>query len=98
MSGRAGWCRVLIGASSVRRARPGHQRERGGTVLMRARLAFGLVVILAVGAIAGWRRATPAATQAVVKKPHATVTHSAPPTRIAAVNPLPVGGEGLASI
>ena len=29
---------------------------------MRARLAFGLVVILAVGALAGWRLAAPAAT------------------------------------
>jgi beta-glucanase (GH16 family) len=64
---------------------------------MRARLAFGLVVILAVGALAGWRLASPAATQ-TVKKPHVTVTHSAPPTHMAAKNPLPVGGEGLASI
>ena len=65
---------------------------------MRARLAFGLVVILAVGALAGWRLASPAATQTVKKKPHVTVTHSAPPTHMAAKNPLPVGGEGLASI
>jgi beta-glucanase (GH16 family) len=64
---------------------------------MRARLAFGLVVILAVGALAGWRLASPAATQ-TVKKPHVAVTHSAPPTHMAAKNPLPVGGEGLASI
>ena len=46
---------------------------------MRARLAFGLVVILAVGAIAGWRLASPAATATqTITKPHATVTHSAP--------------------
>jgi beta-glucanase (GH16 family) len=65
---------------------------------MRARLAFGLVVILAVGALAGWRLASPAATQ-TVKKPRVTVTHhSAPATHMAAKNPLPVGGEGLASI
>jgi beta-glucanase (GH16 family) len=64
---------------------------------MRARLAFGLVVILAVGALAGWRLETPAAHQ-TVQKPHAKATHSAPATRIAAVNPMPVGGEGLAAI
>jgi len=65
---------------------------------MRARLAFGLVVILAVGALAGWRLAAPAATQTTAPKPHVKVTHAAPATHIAAVNPLPVGGEGLASI
>ena len=66
---------------------------------MRARLAFGLVVILAVGAIAGWRLASPAATATqTITKPHAQVTHSAPATHIAAVNPLPVGGEGLAVV
>jgi beta-glucanase (GH16 family) len=66
---------------------------------MRARLAFGLVVILAVGAIAGWRLASPAATATqTITKPHAQVTHSGPATHIAAVNPLPVGGEGLAVV
>jgi beta-glucanase (GH16 family) len=67
-------------------------------LLMRARLAFGLVVILAVGALAGWRLASPAATQQPVKKTHAQTTHSAGPTHMAAINPLPVGAEGLASI
>ena len=67
---------------------------------MRARLAFGLVVILAVGAIAGWRLASPAATATqTITKPHATGDALAPPaTHIAAVNPLPVGGEGLAVV
>jgi beta-glucanase (GH16 family) len=65
---------------------------------MRARLAFGLVVILAVGALAGWRLAgSSAATQPLVKS-QPQPTHSAPSTHIAALAPSPIGAAGTASI
>ncbi len=66
---------------------------------MRTRLAAGLVVILAFGAIAGWRLDTPAATQtAIVKRPPAA-THSAQaPTQMVVAAPSPIGSPVNASI
>jgi beta-glucanase (GH16 family) len=68
---------------------------------MRARLAFGLVVILAVGALAGWRLNTPAATQTIIKQTHPQATHAtrAPQApKMVALDPVSIGAPVTASI
>ena len=62
-----------------------------------ARLASGLVVVLAVGALAGWRLDSPAATQTVKKSPP-RVTHTTHAPQMLAVAPSPIGSPVSASI